>query len=90
MLKLNNSETGTLTNVLYMPKLLCNLLSVGAAAEQDMKVEFGQNKCCSKTPNGLTVATGTLVNRMYQLDLQPRQDAQVADSVNRLKLWHQL
>ena len=41
MLKLNNGETGQLMNALYLPKLLCNLFSVGAAPEQDMTMATG-------------------------------------------------
>ena len=39
-LQLNQGRTGTLKDVLYIPKLSCNLLSVGQAADQNMTVKF--------------------------------------------------
>ena len=88
-LQLNQGRTGTLKDVLYVPKLSCNLLSVGRAADQNMTVKFDQDKCYFKDSNGQMVATGTRQNRMYQLDFRNMNRAIVADAGNRLKLWHQ-
>ena len=87
-LQLGHRKTGTLKNVLYVPKLSCNLLSVGAAAEQNLTVGVGKNNCRFKTRDGQTVASGTWVNRMYQLNCRSSEEAQVVESNNRLKLWH--
>lgn len=87
-LHLDYKKTGTLKDVLYVPKLSCNLFSVGAATDQNLTVEFGQNNCCFKTSDGKIAATGTRVNRLYHLDFKPAEDARVAET-NRLKLWHQ-
>ena len=69
---------------LYVPKLSCNLLSVGQAADQNMTVKFDQDKCYFKDSNGQMAATGTRQNRMYQLDFRNMNRAIVADAGNRL------
>ena len=48
-----------LVTVFYVPKLSCNLLSVGQAADQNITVEFDQDKCYLdlKDSNGQMVAT---------------------------------
>ena len=89
MLKFHHEVTGTLKDVLYVSKLTCNLLSISAATDQNLTVEFSQNNCCFKSASGQTVATGTRVNRMFQLNLEHKEDARLAKSVNQLTLWHQ-
>ena len=88
-LELDNRKTGTLKSVLYVPKLSYNLLSVAAATDQDLMVEFDQAGCYFKDPNGQIVGTGARANRMYELNVKSTETAQVAKSDNRLKLWHQ-
>ena len=88
-LKLDSGKTGTLEAVLYVPKLSYNLLSVAAATDQDMVVEFDQISCQFENPEGQTVGTGARVNRMYQLDIKSNEATQVAESDNKMKLWHQ-
>ena len=89
-LQLVQGKTGLLKDVLYVPKLTCNLLSVGTATDQNLRVEFRQNKCYFKNSNGQLVATGERMNRMYQLSLETKQqNAHVANVNNQLKLWQQ-
>jgi hypothetical protein len=88
MLQLHSGTVGTLMDVLYVPKLSCNLLSVGAAADQKLTVEFNKENCRFKTEDGKTVATGRRINKMYKLD-KFQENASLAKSYNHLKLWHQ-
>ena len=85
-LKRDSGKTGTLEAVLYVPRLSYNLLSVAAAIDQDMIVEFYQTSCQFKNPECQTVGTGARVNRMYQLDINSNEAAQVAESDNKMKL----
>ena len=79
-LQLNQGRTGTLKDVNYMFQncLVIFSDSVGQATDQNMAVEFGQDSCHFKNSNGQTVATGTRINRIYQLDFRPMKHAQVA------------
>ena len=87
-LLLQNGETGTLNNVLYVPKLTCNLFSVGAAADNNLTILFDRNSCTFINSNGQHIASGTRVNRMYQLNLRT-ESACYTNGKDDLKLWHQ-
>ena len=84
-MQLNQGRTETLKDVLYVPKLSCNL-SAGQAADQNMTVKLDQDKYYFKDSNGVIIATGTRQNRMYQLDFKNMNSVIVADAGNRLKL----
>ena len=43
-LQLVQGKTGFFKDVLYVPKLTCNLLSVGTATDQNLRVEFRQEQ----------------------------------------------
>jgi hypothetical protein len=88
-LQLGSQSTGTLQSVLYVPHLSCNLLSVGAAADQNLVVEFNREGCRFRDLSGQTVATGTRItcNRMYQLNIEETVKAHVA--LQGSQLWHQ-
>ena len=89
----NGEVRGTLKEVLYVPKLACNLFSVRAAASNGLVVQIGHSMCWIKNSSGKVVGRGRLFGKMYQLDCQvnkPAGHASVAtDSSNKLDLWHQ-
>ena len=64
---MNSNQSITLQDVLYVPKLSCNLFSVGAAADKGITVDFGQDYCNFKMDNHV-IASGTRNNKMYYLD----------------------
>jgi len=91
-------KTTMIGGVLYVPKLACNLFSVGAVIQKWHIVQFGQNCCWVKNSRGTVIARGSLVNRMYQLNCETKPtdhsmsiaDASVdKDKRKRLNLWHQ-
>ena len=86
-IQLNNGKTHILKNVLCVPRLSCNLLSVGAAADYGYKIEFTKKGCCFKNSNGQTIATGSRVNKMYRLNIKQSECAHVADCKNKFQLW---
>ena len=58
----------TMYNVMYVPKLACNLFSVRAAATKGNTVKFGETKCWIRSKCGTLMGMGTLVNKLYYLD----------------------
>ena len=67
-------ETGpkraVLFDVLYVPKLRCNLFSVRAAVAKGNAVEFGPDQCYIRDNNGKLRGMGSLVDKLYQLNFQ--------------------
>eukprot|EP00253_Pinus_taeda_P019602 PITA_19602 len=88
--KLPNGKISHLSNVLYVPGIKKNLISVSMMADQDMHVEFFKTHCVIKDCRDETVATGMRVGSMYRLDAKsiPKQ-AMVAGESTAEQLWHQ-
>ena len=87
------SRKAVLYDVLYVPKLTCNLFSVRAAVSKGSTIEFGPQKCCIRDEYGKLHGMGSLVDKLYQLDCQV---AITTDSVyisvessQGSGLWHQ-
>ena len=59
------SKRAVLYDVLYVPKLTCNLFSVRAAVSKGNAVEFGPQKCCIRDGNGKLRGMGSLVDKLY-------------------------
>ena len=81
-------KKGKISNVLLVPKLACNLLSVGAAADQGFVVEFGVSGCAFKTAKGKVVASGRRVDKMYVLDEFTDRCSVAVNSSPGLQRWH--
>ena len=82
-------KRAVLYNVLYVPKLNCNLFSVSAAVGKDNAVKFGPKQCCIYDEKGELRGIGSLGDKLrhYQLDCQV---ASVASSQGTCSdLWHQ-
>jgi hypothetical protein len=79
-------------NVLYVPKLQSNLLSVSKIVEGGLQVQFGGLGCLVKAPNGVIQALATRESNLYCLRCQTvlgGESAQVAtSSQDGLILWH--
>jgi hypothetical protein len=66
-------ETGmpkcrVLHNVLYVPKLTCNLFSIRAATSNNVTVNFQENECWIQEKNGNLLGMGYLDNKLYYLN----------------------
>lgn len=60
---------GALTNVLYVPELTTNLVSIGAAADTGVKTIF-EGKKCTMEKGQKVIANGTRINdRLYLMDI---------------------
>lgn len=78
-------------NVLFVPKLTCNLFSVRAAAAKGNKVKFGEKKCWIRNSIGRLCGMGSLVEKLYQLDCELTSTIQAsvaAEAKEGLDLWH--
>lgn len=81
-----------LTNVLYVPELRSNLLSVTAMTDKKYEVKFAENKAFIISPNKSLVFTASKRDRMYTVMQMINQEAfnvNDNDSDLRLKLWHE-
>lgn len=78
----------TLTNVLYVPKLGRNLLSLGAATK--MQVKFGED-VIEMSKDGRRLATGyRLPNNLYEMDfVQVGGAANISVQEATLQVWHE-
>jgi hypothetical protein len=77
----------TVYNVLHVPDLKVNLFSVKSAAEKNIIVQFGHSRCWLKNKHGKVRAMGTLINKLYYLDID--SDVGHTASVARTNIWHQ-
>ena len=80
-------------DVLYVPKLTCNLFSVRAAVAKGNAVEFGPNDCCVWDENGKLHGKlhgkGSLADKLYQLNCQVVTIGHTSVASSRSNLWHQ-
>ena len=85
----------SMTGVLYVPQLSCNLFSVSAAALKGNVVQFGHPKCWIRDKNGKLVGKGQLVDKMYHLHCKiipapkAEQTSVASNQGNKADLWHQ-
>ena len=84
-------KRATLYQVLYVPKLACNLFSVRAAVAKGNSVKFGPSRCWIRDANGKLKGMGILADKLYQLNCQPlpTEYAAVATEQCNTDLWHQ-
>ena len=83
------AKKAVLYDVLYVPKLTCNLFSVQAAVAKGNAVEFGPNDCCIWDENGTLRGKGSLADKLYQLDCQVVTIGHASVASSRSNLWHQ-
>ena len=87
------SRKAVLYDVLYMPKLTCNLFSVRAAVSKGNAIEFGPQKCCIRDEYGKLHGMGSLVDKIYQIDCQVAITTDTTyisvESSQGRDLWHQ-
>eukprot|EP00253_Pinus_taeda_P021576 PITA_21576 len=88
--KLPNGKISHLSNVLYVPGIKKNLISVSMMTDQDMHVEFFKTHCVIKDCRNEIVATGMRVGSLYRLDAKSiSKQAMVAGESTAEQLWHQ-
>lgn len=81
------NRKGTLHDVLHVPDLKQNLFSVKSATSRDLIIQFGHTRCWIKNKRSQIHAMGTLVNKLYYLDLVDSDHRACKASCN--DIWHQ-
>lgn len=77
----------SLRDVLYLPDLEKNLLSVRAMVKLGANVEF-VNVECKITRNGKLLAVGEMHGKLYMLKIVMSEQVNVAKKDSDLRLWH--
>lgn len=87
----SNGEMNTIQvqNVLYVPGLATNLLSVSQIIKNGCQVQFDQKGCKIINKNNEQVAAAKLINNMYRLNTQSVPAYISASKDNDWYLWHQ-
>ena len=75
-----------LHDVLHVPDLSCNLVSVSKASEKGKVTEFNESGCQLKKCDGTVITVAVRCCSLYFLDCQPLERANVA-GLNE-DLWH--
>ena len=82
-----------LQNVLLVPKLSYNLLSVSKATEEAYSVSFEDSASKITRPDGVIIAIGRKVGCLYYLDFQRETEnsnsAKADSDLSKEMLWHQ-
>ncbi|KXJ62368.1 hypothetical protein RP20_CCG016888 [Aedes albopictus] len=92
--KLTASVEGTYTdldiaNVLCVPDLALNLLSVSEICKKGYRVTFTSKACeVEHESTGDVIATAKQMDGLYKLDLVERNESFVAQPCGNLELWH--
>lgn len=88
IMNMNTGNRAILHDVLYVPKLVCNLFSVRAATDMGNNVKFGRSECWITDKDGNLKGKGLLINRLYELDCCISMDCASLAHTNDMELWH--
>eukprot|EP00171_Calliarthron_tuberculosum_P017850 IDg17850t1 len=75
-------------DVLHVPDLGYQLLSVSTMDKLGLEISFKHGRCCIKS-DSKTIASGTLSNGLYNLDLAEDQFPPDKALVASLQRWHE-
>lgn len=78
----------TVKNVLCVPSLTTNLLSVSELIKNGNSVDFEPNKCLIRNKSGDLVAEADLIDGVYKLSLKNTKDCLLTPSVADGDTWH--
>lgn len=86
----NNANRIQVCNVLYVPKLAGNLLSVSAMVKNGCKVNFSKGNCEIINNKGDFVCNAVLENNLYilKVDRDIKANLSISEISNDVVLWH--
>uniref|UniRef100_A0A1X7U1E6 CCHC-type domain-containing protein n=1 Tax=Amphimedon queenslandica TaxID=400682 RepID=A0A1X7U1E6_AMPQE len=89
--QISRPKRGIMYNVMYIPKLACNLFSVRAVANCGNTIRFGKTNCHIPDSKGKLVGMGSLADKLYYLQCEAmiREQASVPVTKGKVDLWHQ-
>jgi hypothetical protein len=81
----------TITQILHVPKMRNNLISINKFISKGLKVEFDKDDCKVNNAHGTVVVEARKEKNLYLLNINVRKEsANVAKSSNEgVTLWHQ-
>ena len=65
--KVTDNKKAVLHDVLFIPKLPCNLFSERVAMSKGNTIRFGRSKCCIQNRSGNVHGIGSLRGKLYHL-----------------------
>ena len=77
-----------LTEVLHMPKLSANLLSVPAVIAKGYQVTFESDGCCIYKPDSSPLAFGHGLNGLIRLNIFKQSMSMLATATLPIEIWH--
>ena len=78
----------TLTDLVYMPRLSCDLLSVLRAFDAEYILNFSKQGVKILSKQKEVVGMANRVGTLYHLEFCRKQQANVAEKNSKEKLWH--
>ena len=85
----NDVRENFLKDVLYVPELRGNLMSVNKTVGLGNQVTFHGNECLIKNGNGAMIAIAKRKRNLYELDAKQIPDqARIANHTQTINLWH--
>ena len=88
---LPNGQLRQIHNVMYVPSIKRNLISVSTITNNNLKVEFGKLRCVVKDVQNhyRVVSTGTRVGGLYKLDVTMKRHVALTSTTMSIEdLWH--
>jgi hypothetical protein len=87
---LPNGELRQIHNVMYVPGIKKNLISVSNIIDNNLKVEFGKLRCVVKDVQNhyMVVSTRTRVGGLYKLDVTMKRHVALTSTTMSTELWH--
>ena len=88
------SKKMTIKDILHVPKLHANLLSVSKLVSSGMKVQFNVDGCTMRAPNGDVLAVAPRQDNLYQVtftkvyEADSAHAAQSSTTNGAMELWH--
>jgi len=91
LVTLPNGSDRLIQNVVYVPGIKKNLISVSTITDQNLKVEFFKSHCIVKDllDHCKPVASGIRVGGLYKLDVVKNHHALTSTTMSTEILWHQ-
>lgn len=83
-----DSGIRTIDNILYVPEISCNLISVGQLLEEGYEVIFKTRFCTIKDKYGAELFKIEMKKKSFALKLQKAEEVNVAESYSTTELWH--
>src|SRR2546430_6933728 len=80
--------TALLTEVLHMPNLSANLLSVLAVIAKGCQVTFESDRCCIYKPDSSPLAFGYRLNGLIRLNVLKQPMSMLAATKLPIETWH--